>query len=92
MVVNIPLAYAFSLPFSLMSEQLFLPAFIFGYWLSNLLGLIMLYRGIAGLVSKTVNKISLRSYIFITFLYTAVIMIFVWMQWIPLPSDLIRFK
>lgn len=92
MIVNIPLAYAFSFPLSLMSEKLFLPTFILGYWFSNLLGLMMLHRGVAGLVSKTVKKPTLRSHIVITFLYTAVIIIFVWLQWIPLPSDLIRLE
>ncbi len=44
MLVNVPLAYLFSWPFSAMHEQLFVPSFIIGYWLTNLLGLVMLHQ------------------------------------------------
>ena len=42
--VNVPLAYLFALPFSLIYEALYLPAFLLGYWLSNLLGFLLLHR------------------------------------------------
>ena len=44
MFVNIPLAYLFALPFSLISERLLLPALIVGYWLTNVLGLVLLHN------------------------------------------------
>ena len=40
LVVNIPLAYLFSIPFTLLHDNLFLPSFVIGYWFTNLLGFI----------------------------------------------------
>lgn len=37
MIVNVPLAYVFSFPFSLIDQQLFSPSLIFGYWLNSLI-------------------------------------------------------
>lgn len=43
--VNLPLAYGFATLVSLFSEDLFGPALIAGYWLTNVAGLVMLHRG-----------------------------------------------
>lgn len=45
-IVNLPLAYLFSLPFTLLHESLFLPSFMLGYWLTNVLGFWLLHRGL----------------------------------------------
>ncbi len=45
LVVNIPLAIMIGWIFSLIYKPLFLPAAIFGYWFTNVLGLILLRRG-----------------------------------------------
>jgi len=58
MFVNIPLAYIFAFPFSLMNDRWFLSAFILGYWLSNLLGFVLLHRGFVGLMNKQTNNIT----------------------------------
>ncbi|MGB9742846.1 MAG: hypothetical protein ACPL0F_06835 [bacterium] len=42
--VNLPLAYIFGCGLSLLSEKLFAPGMILGYWLSNLLGLLLMHR------------------------------------------------
>ena len=86
--VNVPLAYGFSWPFTLLDQRLFLPAFIVGYWLSNLLGFILLHHGIAGLVRQQKTKNGLLYNIIVTILYTAVITVLVWLQWIPSPAVL----
>jgi len=54
--INIPLAYVFSFPFSFISEKLFLPSFVFGYFLTNVIGLIMMHKGIDDLRDKKSNK------------------------------------
>ena len=88
--VNVPLAYTFAFPFSLVSERLFLSFFILGYWLSNLIGFILLHRGFAGLISKQPGKVTLVNHIIVTFLYTGFIMVLVWLHWIPMPDELIK--
>lgn len=92
MFVNVPLSYVFSLPFTLISERLFLPSFIIGYWLSNLLGFVLLHRGIRGLVAKEKSKYTLLHSIAVTLLYTIVISILVWLDWIPIPTEYLSTK
>jgi hypothetical protein len=52
LVFNLPLAYGFGFLFSLLSEELFLPATVVGYWLTNIVGLILMHQGIKNLFSK----------------------------------------
>jgi len=87
--VNVPLSYAFSYPFSLIDERLFLPAFILGYWLSNWLGFVLLHRGIAGLLAKDKLTMSRRTSIIVAIVYTLLIAILVWLEWIPVPAELL---
>lgn len=46
LLVNVPIAYAIALPFGALGDDLFLPALIGGYWLTNVAGLVMLHRGL----------------------------------------------
>lgn len=89
-VVNIPLAYLFSIPFSLLSERLFMPTFVLGYWLTNLLGFILMHKGIAGVASKTPAKLNWRIHGTIALVYTLAIVGMVWAGWVPMPTDLIQ--
>jgi hypothetical protein len=88
LVVNIPLAYVAAWPVSLINERLFFPAVILAYWLTNLLGFILLHRGVAGLASGRALSFGLRSYLFITFAYTLVIALLLALHWLPLPQEL----
>ena len=45
LLINIPLSYVFSFPFSLVSPRLFIPSFIAGYFLTNVLGFVLMHRG-----------------------------------------------
>jgi hypothetical protein len=49
--VNLPLAWLFASLISLASHRLFAPAMILGYWLTNIVGLLMMARGTAGVVA-----------------------------------------
>jgi len=49
--INLPLAYLFASLVSLASHRLFAPAMIVGYWLTNIIGLLMMARGTAGVVA-----------------------------------------
>jgi hypothetical protein len=95
MVVNVPLAYAFSWPFALLYEHLFLPAFVFAYWLTNLLGFVLLHIAIRGFVTSDREKPlrsskSLSYYIAVSLFYTAIILLCVWLEWIPSPVQLLQ--
>ena len=87
-VINVPLAYLFSLPFSFFSEAMFLPSFLIGYWLSNLLGFLMMHWGGENLLHGKHASISMKHSLFISLLYSKVINMFVLLGWIPQPSDL----
>ena len=88
--VNVPLSYAFSYPFTLIDESLFLPAFILGYWLSNWLGFILLHRGIGGLLIKDKPSMGLRGGLVVAIIYTIIIAVLVWLEWIPVPTELLE--
>jgi hypothetical protein len=48
LLVNVPIAYVFSYPFSSVSKSLFLPSFVMGYWITNILGFVLMHRGVVG--------------------------------------------
>ena len=66
------------------------PAFVLGYWLSNLLGFILLHRGVRGLVSKQKPVMSLRYSVIVALVYTMAIVLLVWLGWIPAPGELLH--
>lgn len=84
--VNIPLAYLFAVPFDFVDRRLFMPMFILGYWLSNLLGLILMHQGVSGLVNKERKQFSMTHSLLVAIVYTVVIILLVWLKWIPVPD------
>lgn len=89
-LVNVPLAYLFSWPFSAMHEQLFVPSFIIGYWLTNLLGLIMLHLGSAGLLQKQQDKFSFKTSFVVSLIYSALIFVIVMLGWVESPAEYLK--
>ena len=87
LVVNVPLAYLFAAPFSLLDERLYLPAFALGYWLTNLLGFVLLHKGVAGVVST--RKASLRQDLLVATAYTILIAVIASLGWLPSPASLL---
>jgi hypothetical protein len=49
--INLPLAWLFASLISLASHRLFAPAMVVGYWLTNIVGLLMMTRGTAGVLA-----------------------------------------
>ena len=88
LVVNVPLAYLFAAPFSLLDERLYVPAFALGYWLTNLLGFVLLHKGVVGVVST--RKATLRKDLFVATAYTLVIVLAAWLGWLPSPASLLE--
>jgi len=88
LLVNVPLAYLFATPFSLLDDRFYVPAFALGYWLTNVLGFVLLRKGLVGMVST--RKATLRKDVFVATAYTVVIVVAAWLGWLPSPASLLE--
>lgn len=88
LLVNVPLAYLFSVPFSLLDQRLYVPAFALGYWLTNIFGFVLLHKGVVGMVSK--RKASLRRDLLLATIYTVAVTSAAWLGWLPSPTALLE--
>jgi hypothetical protein len=87
LVVNIPMAYIFSYPFAFINEKLFLPSFILGYWLTNLLGFLLLHWGGKGLLFPDQTSINIKHTLLVSLFYTAMVIILVLLGWLESPTS-----
>jgi xanthine/uracil permease len=89
--VNIPLAYAFGALFGLISEDLFLPAMVIGYWITNILGFVLMHRGINEVVSKKRDTGYSRGDIVkdltVSVVYTVIVVVLVAAGFLRLPAE-----
>ena len=90
-VVNLPLAYLFSIPFTLINEQWFLASFVLGYWLSNLLGFLMLHWGGSKMIRRGHIRFSVRRSVIISSVYSFIIIILVRLDALPPPTELLHY-
>lgn len=86
--VNVPLAYLFSAPFSLIDERLYVPAFALGYWLTNVLGFVLLHKGLVGMVSR--RAFNLRRDLLVATVYSFAVAMAAWLGWLPSPASLLE--
>ena len=87
-VINIPLAYIFALPFGFISRSLFLPMMILGYWITNIVGFMLIHYGVVGFVSKeksVYSKKELVKDIIISLVYTCAVALLLQIGWIQFP-------
>src|SRR6266436_2419090 len=76
LVVNLPLALAFAWVASFFYKPAFEACVIFGYWLTNILGLVLMQKGAQKILSKQERKYSRRDLfrdLAISLLYTGLI-------------------
>jgi hypothetical protein len=74
--VNVPLALVFAWVVSLFYEPAFAVSFIVGYWLTNIIGLVLLQKGGEAMLTKEYKPYTQRAFlrdVGISLLYTAVI-------------------
>ena len=64
LVINLPIAYGFGYVISLWHPEWFFPAAIAGYWLSNLVGIVLIQIGAKDMLQSTVKKRSFKQEIF----------------------------
>ncbi|MBD2483344.1 hypothetical protein [Planktothrix sp. FACHB-1365] len=60
LIFNLPIAYGFGFVFSKLSEDLFFPSSIFGYWLSNLAGILLMQYGALNVVESSSPERNLK--------------------------------
>jgi len=78
--VNVPLALAFAWVISLFSKRAFMPSLVVGYWLTNVIGFILMHKGAQQILSKQPKPYSRRDLakdVAISLVYTVVIVILV---------------
>ena len=88
--VNIPLAYVFALPFGFISRNLFLPAMVVGYWITNIIGLALMHHGVVNLVSKEKKKYTRKELVkdlAVSLIYTIVIIILAFLGLLKFPTE-----
>ena len=88
--VNIPLAYVFALPFGFISRNLFLPAMVVGYWITNIIGLALMHHGVVNLVSKEKKKYTRKELVkdlAVSLIYTIVIIILASLGLLKFPTE-----
>ena len=89
-VVNVPLAYLFSAPFVLISEKLFVPTFILGYWLTNLAGLLLMHQGFAGMANAERRQRHWVRDVVVSVVYTFLILLLVLCGWLKPPTAYLK--
>lgn len=90
LVVNIPLAYVFSVPFTLIDERLYLPSFLIGYWFTNLLGFLLMHWGGEHLINPNKQTISMKRSLVISLLYSIIVISLVLLGWLAPPTEYLQ--
>src|SRR2546429_7176652 len=78
--VNVPLALAFAWIISLIYKPAFEASLVIGYWLTNVLGLVLMHKGAQKMLTEQEKKYSARDLlrdIAISLLYTILIVVLV---------------
>jgi len=89
---NIPIAYVFAFLVSLGFESLFLPAFITGYWLSNILGFILMHYGYVRIRNSSYSfKKHWGLYLLVTTIYTLLIVTLIQFDILPSAEEIAGF-
>jgi hypothetical protein len=78
--VNVPLALGFAWVISLLDKRAFMPSLVVGYWLTNVLGFVLLHKGAQQILSRTPKPYTRRDLlkdVSISLLYTLLIVLLV---------------
>jgi len=88
--INIPLAYIFAIPFGAISKTLFMPMLIVGYWITNIIGFMLMHHGTKSLSTKKNKKYTRKELVkdlTISILYTILILILILKGWLRFPTE-----
>jgi len=90
LILNIPLAYGFAFLFGLISKNLFYTMMIVGYWLTNIVGLILMHKGAKRMIYKekgAYDKKELIKDIAISIIYTLIVVALMGLGWLKFPTE-----
>ncbi|HLO86767.1 MAG TPA: hypothetical protein VK203_17440 [Nostocaceae cyanobacterium] len=89
LLFNLPIAYFFGYLCSLISPKLLLPCSIIGYWLSNIVGILLMQYGSADIFQQEKKEHNLKKELFTGFIsstvYTLIIMLLIQLKIIDSP-------
>lgn len=89
LLFNLPIAYLFGYLFSLVSPKLLLPCTIIGYWLSNIVGILLMQFGSVDIFQKEDKKHNMKKELLTTLVsstvYTLVIVLLIQLKIIDAP-------
>jgi hypothetical protein len=89
---NIPLAYLFGIIFSFSIDSLFLPMVVLGYWLSNILGFILMHYGYVKIGNEEYSfRNHWKSYVLATTIYTFLIIGLIYYGILPSVNEIKEF-
>lgn len=89
LLVNIPLAYLMASPLGLINKKFFVGAFVLSYWLTNLLGFVLMHFGglyWRGKTSKMLKQLIIENFP-MTIVYTLGMVVLVKIGWVKLPWE-----
>lgn len=90
LIFNLPIAYGFGYVCSWVWPDLLLPASIVGYWLSNLVGIVLMQMGAVKVLQKQPQDRSLKKELMSGFIsstaYTAVIVLLIQFKIVEIPQ------
>lgn len=91
LLVNIPLAYVFATIIGFVARDLFLPALVVGYWLTNIIGFVLLHVGAEDIVTGEEDPYTTRDLtrdLLLSIGYTIVVVFLVHIGWLTFPQGL----
>lgn len=87
---NLPIAYAFGYLCSLLSPSLLLPCSIIGYWLSNIVGILMMQAGVIDVLENQPKERNLKKELLMglvsSMVYTVVIIALIQFKILQAPA------
>ena len=89
-IVNLPIAYAFGFLFGLISQELFTPFLIIGYWISNIVGMILLHQGFIDVASKEKHRYTKKQLLkdlVVSLIYTLLIVLLIYFDILKFPTE-----
>lgn len=87
---NVPIAYATGLGLSFISDALFLPGVVFGYWLSNVVGFVLMHYGYVGITAQAFSfKKHWKGYALSASLYTVVVVLLIQFNVLPSAEEVV---
>jgi hypothetical protein len=81
LIFNLPIAYAFGKLVGLLNVNLFIPASIGGYWLSNLAGILLMQVGAVTFFEQSNQEQNLRKNILIGLGYSTAFTVIIIILW-----------